>query len=85
MHTLVLVALLPAAALAVYIYRKISKPREADVQTCEECGRSTRRIPYARRGTKNRSSYRKPLPAPAADPAPRRNALQKVLDKFRKK
>ncbi|MBQ4326433.1 MAG: AI-2E family transporter, partial [Mailhella sp.] len=71
--------------IAVYIYRKISKPREADVQTCEECGRSTRRIPYARRGTKNRSSYRKPLPAPAAEPAPRRNALQKVLDKFRKK
>jgi len=72
--------------IAVYIYRKISKPRETAVQACETCGRPAKVIPYARRGTKNRSArYRKPEHAPAAEPAPlKKNGFLKVLDKLRK-
>jgi predicted PurR-regulated permease PerM len=70
--------------IAVYIYRKISKPREDAVQACNVCGRSPKRIAFARRCAKSRAyHYRKP--APVAAPAPRKNSLLNILDKFRKK
>ena len=72
--------------IAVYIYRKISKPREVAVQACDACGRGPKRIPFARRCVKTRTChYRKPVSTPAVTLAPRKNAFQRILDKLRKK
>ena len=68
--------------IAVYIYRKISKPREESVPARQKQART---IPYARRCTKCRASrYRKPVSAPAA-PAPLQGGgILKMLSKLKK-
>ena len=72
--------------IAVYIYRKISKPRGVAVQACDACGRGPKRIPFARRCVKTRTChYRKPASTPAVAPAPRKNGFMRILDKLRKK
>ncbi|MBQ5727461.1 MAG: AI-2E family transporter, partial [Mailhella sp.] len=68
--------------IAVYIYRKISKPREDSAPARQKQARA---IPYARRCTKCRASrYRKPAYAPSA-PAPLQGGgLLKMLAKLKK-
>ena len=68
--------------IAVYIYRKISKPREDSAPVRQKQARA---IPYARRCTRNRSNYRKPVPAPAMEAAQRKkNGFLSMLDKLRR-
>jgi predicted PurR-regulated permease PerM len=69
--------------IAVYIYRKISKPREIAAPVRQK---QTRAIPYARRCTKCRASrYRKPVSAPVV-PAPRQGGgILKMLAKLKKR
>ena len=68
--------------IAVYSYRKISKPREESVPARPKQARA---IPYARRCTRNRANYRKPVSAPAMETAQRKkNGFMRMLDKLRK-
>ena len=68
--------------IAVYIYRKISKPREIAAPVRQKQARA---IPYARRCTRSRANYRKPVSAPAMEASQRKkNGFMRMLDKLRK-